>query len=131
MKRATAMLTIILLLGSASLAAEDCAWVLWTRVDNAGDGGPLTNWEVDAAYESHAQCKTGREKTLKQSRRFWGEDAGIEREYVDEQTGEKQVVIELEFRVGPGQEAGKVRTVYYRCLPDTIDPRETGGGSAR
>lgn len=124
MRWATVMLATVMMLGSASLAVAECRWVLWTRVDTDGDSGPVTNWELEAAYENHAQCKTGREDALKRSRQFWGENAGIQREYVDEQTGEKQVVIEFEFTIRPGQKAGKVRTVYCRWLPDIIDARE-------
>ncbi len=122
MKRATIMLTVIAVLGSASLAAAECAWVLWTRVDTASASGSRTNWEADTAYENFRQCKAGRKEAIKQARRVWDEDVGIEREYVDEKTGEKQVVIE--FQVRPGKRAKHVRTVYYRCLPETIDPRE-------
>ena len=122
MKRAIAMLTMILLLGPASLATAECAWVLWTKVVTAGQSGSRTNWEADTAYEKYNQCKSGRTQAIKQARSFWSEDVGIEREYVDEKTGEKQVVIE--FQVKPGHNAKHVRTVYYRCLPETIDPRE-------
>ncbi len=122
MRYTTLVLAAVLLLGSTSLAAAECAWVLWTKVVTAGQSGSRTNWEADTAYEKYNQCKSGRRQAIKQARSFWSEDVGIEREYVDEKTGEKQVVIE--FQVRPGHNAKQVRTVYYRCLPETIDPRE-------
>ena len=33
MKQATIALTMVLLLGSASVAAAECAWVLWVELD--------------------------------------------------------------------------------------------------
>ncbi len=82
----------------------------------------MTQWEVNNAFKDQAQCDSGQKDAVTQAHRFWGQDTGVERLYVDEKTGEKQLVIEFKFR--PGQKVRSVRTVYYRCLPDTIDPRE-------
>ncbi len=118
------VVTMILVLGSTSLAAVECAWVLWTRVDTSGDSESRTQWQLDNAYQNYFQCNIAQKDAVRRAHSFWGEDTGVERLSVDEETGEKQVVIEFEFKFRPGQKVRTVRTVYYRCLPNTIDPRE-------
>ena len=63
MKRATFVVTMMLLLGSASVATAECAWVLW--YDNAWTTPPekqVHKWAVSSGHVTHAECIAERDE---------------------------------------------------------------------
>jgi len=105
MRTATMMLTTVLVLGSASLASAECAWVLWQKkIHNRA-----AEWSVVKASASRASCDQ-----LKLAEwRGWSEILG-EHEGTERVEGESLTVC------APSGCSSR----EWLCLPDTIDPRE-------
>ena len=66
MRCATLILAMALLIGTASIAAAECAWVLWEKhgFSRTGNGVDRVTWSLKGAYEDHAKCATSREDLL-------------------------------------------------------------------
>ncbi len=110
------MLAVVLVIGSASVAAAECAWVLWSYVTLRSINIPLTatsGWTAENGHPTHGECTTERD------RQFRHHAAGVR---VDPGT--------KDFTQNPSNAGlaftrqGQRQTFTYKCLPDTIDPRE-------
>ena len=99
MRPATMMLTTILLLGSASVAAAECAWVLWQHA--------LGSWVVSGARPSYKQCEDYRRQVIELliAEHNWPKDR-------------------RESWIRERMESFAKKGTGSTCLPDTIDPRE-------
>ena len=120
MRRACLALTIVLLLSSASLAAE---WVLWTKheyslVDPQAKALPTheLRWEPLSAWSTKDECEH-------ETQRIWevyakecdeGRCPGVEK--VDKIPYQR---VQHSYKKGRGSDA---KTLY--CIFDTIDPRD-------
>ncbi len=105
MRRMVVMLTTVLLLGPASVAAAECAWVLWEKKII----GMFVEWNVVKATPSFDACVEHKLTEWHGWSEALGEGEGIERV-----EGES-----LTVRAPSG-----FTTRGWVCLPDTIDPRE-------
>ena len=126
MRWARLVLPVSLLVGWTSTAAAECAWVLWeeiesTHIPHAKRAQFSTEWELHNAHGTQEEC-------LLAKQRLW--------------TVEAEFYEKLKEGFGPIEEIGKVpggflaisgtlkdgtywnSKMTYRCLPDTIDPRE-------
>ncbi len=119
MKRATIVVAMILLLGSASLAAAECAWVLWVSIHGLlPDGDQVrewTDWEQIVSLETQSECQQskGREwNTLRQL----VEDRSFRSEVKISEIQQEAVLLKF-----PGR---GFEHYTFHCLPDTMDPRE-------
>ena len=119
MKQTTLVLVMILMVGSASVAAAGSAWVLWEKrqwekpgVLTARLGPPF--WHLRGAYPTHENCMAERDRQFRLS-------ANLERE-VQGNEGFEEVLDEtlLTFSTGGTEKY----MLQYMCLPDTFDPRE-------
>ena len=114
MRPATMILTTILLLGSAPVAAAECAWVLWIvsslqKASGHGDWG----WTLWNASPTHTGCQANRTAEFKQHLTRLKSKPGIS----NIQSSEADAALRYM--------EGTDRWAYsYRCLPDTVDPRE-------
>ena len=116
MKRAIAMLTMILLLGSTPLATAECAWVLWvkTTVLLSGDKNkPKPAWDIGRTFKNQPQCD--RERLMHWAALAEIAEADVGASNVTKKQGE---YVTRFFPTG-----GHINEVLH-CLPDTIDPRE-------
>ena len=127
MRRMIVLLTTVLLLGSASVAAAECGWVLWIKSNSStvAMASPVTTqWEVESAFERRSDCVLLREKALERLERKLQEASGQEGTdilRIVRDIGESEVTFYYEAH--PGQPAEYISTKYV-CLPNTIDPRE-------
>ncbi len=107
MKRATLVVTMTLLLGSASVAAAECAWVLWEENALRDVELPLVQPErthtIISVHSTHQECEEQRKVVIPK----WEKEWQIHKERVDKTP-----------------EMGAVFSARLLCLPDTIDPRE-------
>ncbi len=119
MKRAIMVLTLSLIVGWASTAAAECAWVLWAQVTVQNPKLPSRAsivWTVESGYPTHGECTTGRDKQFRHFAAVLRADPGVK-----------------DFTQNPSNAAlgytseGRNKTFNYSCLPDTIDPREKKG----
>ena len=90
---------LMLVLGIASSAWSECAWVLWTRSQEPGIRGWFNGprWSPHAGYTSKAECE---------------DPLGILKRGSDPQG-----------ITGGAQAPAQVQDQTWRCLPDTVDPR--------
>ncbi len=116
MGRMIVLLTTVLLLGSTSIAAADCAWVLWNRSSelSAGGGSVSTLWVILDAFEDRKACVPDRDRGWKREVEKYRNLGNYKR--VQDQPGDNGF-----FYLASTGEKGSVRFV---CLPDTFDPRE-------
>ena len=133
MRTPTVILTAILVLASASVAAAECAWVLWTYthtptvkgtdktfdefgaalIDDLTQNRVWNKWGIENAFNTRNGCLTAKGELWKAAR------AAIERTLTlpENKTTEIRAVPKRRLTVGDF-----VRR--FLCLPDTIDPRE-------
>ena len=117
-RRAT-LLVAFLLLDSTATAHAECAWVLWTRDASAGYGFVDEKpWQLVRSVPTYDACEAAQAKTIKNIAAFWAK-AGR-----DVATTEN--TFSLSIRDAEGKQVGLV-TQLFRCLPDTVDPREPKG----
>jgi len=116
MKRATIVVAMILLLGSASVAAAECAWVLWERMRTIGQKGELGEARggigIVEAYLTQDKCNSARVATWEKVVQMFNQPAN---EIISSNRGRT-----FNFK-GPD---GTIFMQEFYCLPDTIDPRE-------
>ena len=119
MKRATFLVTIMLLLASASVAAAEGAWVLWNRSSelSVGTGSVSTLWVILDAFEDRKACVPERDRGWKREVEKYRNLGNYKR--VQDQPEDYGF-----FYLTSTGEKGSVRFV---CLPDTLDPREKKG----
>ena len=119
MRRATFVVTMMLLLGSASVATAECAWVLWNRSSelSAGVGSVSTLWVILDAFEDRMACVPERDRGWKREVKKYRNSGSYKR--VQDQPEDNGF-----FYLASTGEKGSVRFV---CLPDTLDPREKKG----
>ncbi len=116
MRRATFVVAMILLLGSASVPAAECAWVLWKKEEGtfrvtSGHIGP--QWEPADAFQGKVLCSEARQRVWESAVSEW-RGSPFSRVYERPEKSEFRVVIENQGYF----------TVSFTCLPDTLDPRE-------
>ncbi|MCZ6626188.1 MAG: hypothetical protein O7B35_18465 [Deltaproteobacteria bacterium] len=107
------MLAMILMFGSASVAAAECTWVLWDKLSVYPSGKPGSErWVIGEAYTTQDKCN---------SARLEGWEA-----LVKKLKGPRGTIL----RNQPGRTLavegpkGSLMIQQYLCLPDTLDPRE-------
>ena len=109
MRRMIVLLTTILLLGSATVAGAECAWVLWERVETS----KRVSWEATRAFGKEAQCRADQVERIRQLQ-------GIVKDSPNRHVT-KDGIRFLKF------ESRELTGVFFNealCFPDTIDPRE-------
>ncbi len=117
MRTKTMMLTMILLLASASvIPAHDTAWVLWAKIEDIKPGSGV--WDIQAGYTGRAECIRERKVISNARVQDWIKRSGQQHVKV-EQVSED--ALSLLFS------KDELVTVYFICLPDTLDPREKKG----
>jgi len=95
------------LLASAATAYAECAWVLWSKEVVSQS----VHWSIERAASTEAECKAEGHKALV----FWTRHQPLARVDTDD--------VSVSLTAKPGSTV----LIYYRCLPDTIDPRGPKG----
>jgi len=126
MRWAKITLSVVLLLGPASVAAAECAWVLWVEQSwpdaiSRSVVGAEAERDIFGAYDAHAACEQSRDARVKEYA-----------EALRDQGWNVTVDVEKAFVIGTSvlkaprdSEPFTTRSLTrYMCLPDTIDPRE-------
>jgi len=119
MKTKGLVLAMLLIFGFASVAAAECAWVVWEKrqweeagVLTARLGKPF--WFLRGAYTTYENCHAARDEKFRLG-------ADLERKVEgNKQFEETTKETLLTFTRG----AQTKYILQYMCLPDTIDPRE-------
>ena len=106
------LLAVFFLLGLATSASADCAWVLWVRVDDyAGD----SHWSI---YGSSPSNKVSLSDKSIQLDAGWSmctrERDGAYKELGSDENKQKML-------------KARTKGYYVLCLPDTVDPRGPKG----
>lgn len=109
MRGAKLVLAVVLVFGTASVAAAECAWLLWGDRHSYG-------WQWYEAFETKADCTTARMNQMQKHAKKVREKGAA---YVEVDREERTLTFVL--RKGDGTER---RKVTYHCLPSTFDPRE-------
>ncbi len=111
MGRMIVMLTAILLLGSASVAAAECAWVAWMRAELASPAKPLVETEEPSGRPPQIVEVEWVKVGVRQAPRSHV-SSGIANAKVIPRVHRSYIFDSMIF--------GKTLV----CLPDTIDPHE-------
>jgi len=121
MKWSRLVLAVVLLVGFASVASAESAWVLWSqywKID-VKPTGKLSDfgiklWEVQNAFEKRQQCLGKLERYISSLETLYEgkKPADVTR---DEYAGRKR----LHVRSDKQKEI-----LSAACLPETVDPRE-------
>ncbi len=116
MREAKMILAILVLLGSPSFTAAECAWVLWEHasvkdlVTHISD----SSWLTDSGYPTYAECAATRDGMFHERISTLQAKCGVR---------------DLKQNQKYGAFAYTQQSVAYQntlaCLPDTIDPRES------
>jgi len=105
------------LLAWAATTYAECAWVLWEhRIAPSKDGSSTESWLAQEAVETRAVCDAKTEALIQ--RLVQPRASGSLHNY--ERIGDSKGVTMYLGR----KEQGMYQTSDFRCLPDTIDPRE-------
>ncbi len=127
MRRMIVLLTTVLLLGSASVAAAECAWVLWerTRQVRAPRFDVFRDWIISGAF----QTQTAYEEALKMTWEITKDpdppsDPSITQEVFTPHGVHGHIQIIRKTKQGDPPDSIRYS---YQCLPDTLDPREKKG----
>jgi len=121
MRRMIVLLTTVLLLASASIAAAECAWVLWlhaTEVEILPKQNKVTRntWETLSAFDTKKACESEQKKSWEDSYRL-----GKEKE---KHFGAIMFGYDEFTHIFMSSQDGKFSEMdRWNCLPDTIDPR--------
>jgi hypothetical protein len=102
--RRASLLTAFSLLTSAATAYAECAWVIWGTRDSP-EGGSFSTFPIEAR-ETRKMCEE----------RMWSEIAYAVQQGVAKREGGGAMLV---YKDG--------KTVAFRCLPDTVDPRGVKG----
>jgi hypothetical protein len=111
------LLVMLLLLSSVGPASAECAWVLWMR-ETSYSGVDEKPWELQRAVPTYKGCEAAQADSIKNITVFWTKP-GVTVSPVG-----STVLISIH------DSDGKIVTSemrYFRCLPDTIDPRGPKG----
>ncbi len=109
-----AALLAVLTLASSAWAAG-AAWVLWQGTSK--DHGE-TVWEPNDSFEAKRSCDGAKDGLLAAARRVGDRLRQDTDSIVVTATGDSVITA---YKDSTG--AGRLTTMTYRCLPDTIDPR--------
>ena len=126
---------VVALLGpltATTSASAECAWVLWSQ-EVATEPGLATEdkkaWRPIAAFESKSDCfsdaSTKAEKLAGILRLSDGTDKERKIEVLRLGLGADHLAVKSTFSGGLFD--GARMWTYYRCLPDTVDPRRPKG----
>ncbi len=119
MKLATFVVTMMLLLGSASVAAAECAWVLWVK-----NVEQEIEWEALAAFESRSKCIENVPSYIARMRalmdQVYAKDPPTKHftARVEKHPGGYSLNMHLT------KEELTAPYLEFTCFPDTLDPRE-------
>ncbi|MGH7410595.1 MAG: hypothetical protein ACREJ6_05985 [Candidatus Methylomirabilis sp.] len=105
------------LLGITLSASAEGAWVLWVEGRRVGEGAPpsrYTEWDIKQAFDQRAKGVNG----LDVIENEWGEKITPSSRHRPVRFNDTQFTL-IPLPVGYWH-------TEYRCLPDTIDPREKG-----
>ena len=126
MRGARLVLAVVLVVGSASLASAECAWVFWEEIkDKHIPRGKLakliTEWTLHDAFSTQEECKVAKQRvwTLQAELYDKSKEFGEHIEKIGKAPGS---YLSISGRTKDGGYMIFQRT--YLCLPDTIDPRE-------
>jgi hypothetical protein len=108
--RNSSLLVLLVLLASVATASAECAWVLWKEAATITANDRREEVAIDSAHASLADCDRALETVIISLR------AGRYEPIVGGLKGNRNVVA---LKNG--------RSLSYRCLPDTIDPRAPKG----
>ena len=120
MKTATVFLAAVLVLGSASLASAECAWVFWIKKEDQSFGKqPQFSifWELMSARPTREEC-------LDVKARVWETVADRYSDLSKYPGVEKVDTVPHKLVITTLKEGRGDTTKTFFCLPDTIDPRE-------
>jgi len=115
MKTKGLVLAMLLIFGFASVAAAECAWVLWKRTSYFP---PITNrvteWKIQEAVPDHQHCLQRKTNTWTYFDAYYKEQRDHFRR-IDRIPNESFTL--------HSKEKGRSMTDAWFCLPDTLDPR--------
>ena len=121
MKMKGLVLTVVLIFGFASVAAAECAWVLWIKTDrrlsqltSEQPQSPI-GWEI-------LTVRITREECLDVKARAWEGEASQYNDLSKFPGIEKVNTLPREY-VSVFLKGGGITNYRFLCLPDTIDPR--------
>ena len=115
-QRTSVTVALSLVISTATAYAE-CAWVLWEhRVTSSKSGPPEETWSAQEAVETRVNCETRTETLIQRLVQPRASGSLYNYERIDNSKG-------VTTYLGP-KELGTYQTSDFRCLPDTVDPRE-------
>ena len=114
------------LLSIATSASAGTGWLLWSQ-DVATEPGLVTDdkkaWRRIAAFDRKAACFS--DASTKAEELAYGADEERKLEVLRLVLGDDHLAVKSTFRGGLFD--GARMWTYYRCLPDTVDPRGPKG----
>ena len=121
-----------LLAATASSASAECAWVLWSQEVATEPGLAAEDkkaWRPIATFESKPACFSDASAKAEELagilRAFDGTDKERKTEVQRLGLGGDHLAVKSTFNGGLFD--GARMWTFYRCLPDTVDPREPKG----